>query len=137
MISVFCSPKISLKTRTFDPGSLRILQKRQGEYYILSQTMATNSWKVLRAFILEEFKTLLGFNWVINGRYQLMIALENRFLASHNWSSSVSPGTTTIMSIVVRSPFTGSLNSEVYVCPESRYPGSWEKGIIYHGRPGE
>ncbi|KAI0469254.1 hypothetical protein F4859DRAFT_516194 [Xylaria cf. heliscus] len=63
------------------------------------------SFKVLQAFIQHDFKNLPGSTLVDRGRYLIMSLANNRVLNEYNWESTVVPGTTVAMSLLLQKRF--------------------------------
>ncbi|KAH8820385.1 hypothetical protein F5884DRAFT_893281 [Xylogone sp. PMI_703] len=85
------------------------------------------SFEVFQAFIQHEFKDLPGSTLVNSGRYLILSLGNNRALDKRNWTNSVVPGMTIVMSMIVlrRPKFT--LNPGEECCPERCCPGTWTR----------
>ncbi|KAI0451866.1 hypothetical protein F5B21DRAFT_485364 [Xylaria acuta] len=84
-------------------------------------------FEVLQAFIRNEFKDLPGSAWVDRGRYLILSLANDRVLNEHNWGSTVVPGTTVAMSMLVQKRYEPSLNLNEGCCPESSCSGTWTR----------
>jgi hypothetical protein len=89
--------------------------------------MLMQTFQVLQAFIEHEFKDLPGAAWVDRGRYLVMGLANNQALDEGNWSRSVVPGSTVMMSMVVQKLLDASALEVTRRCPESSCSGTWPR----------
>jgi len=89
---------------------------------------------VLQTFIQHEFEVnnLPGASWVNKGRYQIFGLSNTWALNKSNWSTSIAPGATVAMSMLIRrtgANYIGErLASEMrYFCPQRDCTGTWPK----------
>lgn len=81
------------------------------------------SFRVLQAFVQEEFRSLPGALWVERGRYQFFNALANRALSPETWNTEITPGAIVLMSMVARKGIVSS--SGKVSCPATSCSGRW------------
>lgn len=83
------------------------------------------SYRILEAFIQEEFKNLPGSGLVKMGNYRLFSRTTPRAFSIENFGQLVKPGTTILMSMVTDNNLL--LREEKITCPATTCPGSWER----------
>ncbi|KAI0543273.1 hypothetical protein F4679DRAFT_569382 [Xylaria curta] len=85
------------------------------------------SFKVLRAFVQHDFKGLPGTTWVDRDRYLMFNLTNKKMLNERNWDSTVVPGTTVGMFMLLQERSVPSLNLNEQRCPESSCSGTWTR----------
>ncbi|KUJ06837.1 uncharacterized protein LY89DRAFT_743474 [Mollisia scopiformis] len=82
------------------------------------------SFKVLQAFIQDDFKSLPGGTWVDRGKYLIVSLANNRALNEQNWNRTIAPGAKVAMSMIVRKRLRSSTTNRER-CPEPSCSGTW------------